>query len=100
MRLIREEQRVSIAEDGTRAIEGIVRLRGVAANLNWRVPSASGHDEMTVGVLAPQAVIVREDGREQRIDVPRAPSGPTLAAYLAAPALALVAGFLLRKKGR
>ena len=76
MRIINEEQRVRLDRLDDPVIEGVVRVRGIHAGRTFAFGPVRSHE------------------------IPELRAGPPILAFAIAPALAVLAGLVLRRKGR
>lgn len=100
MQLINEERRVRLDRGGNPMIEGIVRVRGIHAGRTFDFGPVQTHDGVRIESHQPAAVVVHENGTERRHEIPALRAGPPIAAFAIAPAIALLAGMIVRRKGR
>ena len=100
MELINEERRVRLDRGRGPMIEGVVRVRGVHATRTFDFGPVQTHDGIRVESHVPTSVVVHENGIERTHDIPGLRAGPPIAAFVIAPAIALLAGMIVRRKGR
>jgi hypothetical protein len=92
VKLRNELQNVRVSDRNGRAVEGVVRVRGVEARLGAR--------GVVVEMQEPVAVVVHTPSGVQRLALPRYDALPRAAAAIAGPALFLAARQFFRKGRR
>lgn len=100
MRLINEERRIPLDRGGGQQVEGVVRVRGLHTGRTFRFGPVRSHDGIHAESHEPLAVTVREGGVERTHAIPPLRVGPPPAAFVIAPAMALLLRAMLRRKGR
>lgn len=100
MERIDEERRVRLDRGGGPMIEGVVRVRGLHAGSTFAFGPVNSHDGLRIESHIPASVVVHEGGIEKTHDIPALRAGPPIAAFVIAPAVALLAGMIVRRKGR
>jgi len=92
VRVRNELQNVSVSEQHGRAVEGVIRVRGLDARVDGR--------GFVYEQQQPIGVVVRTQSGVQRLALPRSNALPGVAAALAGPVLFLATKRLFRKGRR